>query len=128
MRIVDAPCEYALGKDPLLQAIRIEDIYEYKDNVKTDKIVGQTLTLGLMKTFDCVFSVRRVKVYHMRKKFTNDTLKASNRPIYIHLVNCRVSDYSAKGGLGLTFVADDYEIVSGPASEQEPDIDLEMEV
>jgi hypothetical protein len=124
MRIVDAPCEYALGKDPLLQAIRIEDIYEYKDNVKTDKIVGQTLTLGLMKTFERF----KVKVYHMRKKFTNDTLKASNRPIYIHLVNCRVSDYSAKGGLGLTFVADDYEIVSGPASEQEPDIDLEMEV
>ena len=124
MRIVDAPCEYALGKDPLLQAIRIEDIYEYKDNVKTDKIVGQTLTLGLMKTFERF----KVKVYHMRKKFTNDTLKASNRPIYIHLVNCRVSDYSAKGGLGLTFVADDYEIISSPASEQEPDIDLEMEV
>ena len=52
MRIVDAPCEYALGKDPQLQAIRIEDLYEYKDNVKTDKIVGQTLTLGLMKTFE----------------------------------------------------------------------------
>lgn len=81
-------------------------------------------TLGLMKTFERF----KVKIYHLRKKFTNEEVKKSNRPIYIHLVNCRVSDYSAKGGLGLTFVADDYEIISSPASEQEPDIDLEMEV
>ncbi len=124
MRIVDAPCEYALGKDPQLQAIRIEDLYEYKDNQKTDHIIGQTLTLGLMKTFERF----KVKIYHLRKKFTNETLRASSKPIYIKLINCRVSDYSAKGGLGLTFVADDYEIVNSPDSEQEPDIDLEMEV
>ena len=78
MRIVDAPCEYALGKDPLLQAIRIEDIYEYKDNVKTDKIVGQTLTLGLMKTFErfkvkvtiCGKNLRTIRLRHQTGRST----------------------------------------------------------
>ena len=117
MRILNAPAEYAIGKNPDLIAIRVDDLFRYEGKEKTDDIIGQVLTLGLVKTFERF----RVKIGHQRKKITNEQIEAANAPIHIALINCRVSDYVMNGNLGLTFTADDYEVIDNPS------IDLEME-
>lgn len=109
MKITNAPMEYATGGVKEFVLLGIAPTYSYENGVRSDRIIGQTLLVGNQRTFDKF----RVKIPHQVEKVSPQRLMENNNPIIIRFVRGVVSDYVMDGHLGLSFAADDFEIVSG---------------
>ena len=110
MKIANAPMEYATDGVKEFVLIDVAPLYKYENGARTESVIGQSLTVGNPKTFDRF----KVKIPHLREKITAQALRNAPESVRVRFVKGRVSDYVMDGRLGLSFVADDYEIVSDP--------------
>lgn len=109
MKIMNAPMEYATGGAKEFVLLGVAPTYSYETGVRSDRIIGQTLLVGNQRTFDKF----RVKIPHQVEKVSPQRLMENHNPIIVRFVRGAVSDYVMDGHLGLSFTADDFEIVSG---------------
>ena len=108
LKIVNAPMKCATGGVSEFILLEIGPTYRYENGVRSDSVIGQTLVVGNRKTFEKF----RVKIPHLREKITPEEIRNSSEPVMVRFIKGCVSDYVMDGRLGLSFVADDYEIIS----------------
>lgn len=124
LKISNAPMVYATGGAQEFVLLDVAPLFKYEGGKKTDTQIGQALLVGNPRNFEKF----RVKVLHCREKISSQAVRSSSKPIMVRFVNGTVSDYEMDGHMGLSFSADDFEMISESNADNSFDFGGDLDV